>query len=57
MSVPGAWDPKGLGTQARVPFHTDQRQQPFTGDAGMMRGFLRLAEFVQALFASCALLF
>jgi len=33
------------------------RQQPRTHTAGMMRGFLRLAEFVHTIPAPCALLF
>jgi hypothetical protein len=35
----------------------DKRQAPSPGAAGMMRGFLQLAEFVQAVSVSSALLF
>ena len=35
----------------------DNRQVPSSEAAGMMRGFLQLAEFVQAVSVSCALLF
>jgi hypothetical protein len=46
----------GQGQSGHLQFD-DKRQAPSPGAAGMMRGFLQLAEFVQAVSVSSALLF
>jgi hypothetical protein len=47
---------KGQGQSGHLQ-SDDNRKVPSPEAAGMMRGFLQLAEFVQAVSVSCALLF